>query len=60
MSFFRYEIADIRQEDREDQYLANQCLGRLEQRFDRQEEMLRAILERFPPTSGASSSAPYG
>jgi hypothetical protein len=45
MAFFWCEIADIRQEGREDQYLANQCLDKLEQSFDRQEKMLQAILE---------------
>jgi hypothetical protein len=60
MSFFRYEIKDIRQGDREDQYLGNQHLDRLEQRIGKQEEMLRAILEQLPPALGASSSAPQG
>jgi hypothetical protein len=48
MAFFWFEIVDIRQEEWEDWYLENQCLNRLEQRIDKQEGMLRAILERLP------------
>jgi hypothetical protein len=32
----------------------------LERHFDKQGEMLKAILERLPPASGASSYAPHG
>jgi hypothetical protein len=67
MSFFRFEIADVRWEDREDTFLANQHIDRLEKRidgfekhFDTQEGMLKAILDRLPPIVGASSSTPYG
>ena len=35
-------------------------IAQLARRFDTQEEMLKAILDRLPPTSGASSSAPPG
>jgi hypothetical protein len=67
MSFFQFEIADIRREDWEDTFLANQSMDRLEKciddfekRFDTQEGMLKAILDRLPAIAGASSSAPYG
>jgi hypothetical protein len=67
MSFFWFEIADIRQEDWEDMFLANQRMDRLEKRidslekrFDTQERMLKAILDQLPLVAGASSSAPYG
>jgi hypothetical protein len=60
MSYFWREIADIRWEDREDTFRANQCMDRLEKRFDMQEEMLKVILDRLPPASGASSLAAHG
>ena len=37
-----------------------QSIAQLARRFDTQEEILKAILDRLPPTSGASSSAPPG
>jgi hypothetical protein len=44
---------------------ANQCMDKLEQRFDNmekwfdaQDNVLKAILERLPPAAGASSSVP--
>ena len=46
---------------------ANQHMDRLEQRFDSMEKLfdtqdmvLKVILERLPPTAGASSSVPLG
>jgi hypothetical protein len=67
MSFFLFEIADIRREDREDMFLANQHMYRLkkridglEKRFETQKGLLKAILDRLPSVAGALSSAPYG
>ena len=60
MSYFQCEIANIRKEDQEDTFHANQRMDRLEKCFDKQEEMLKAILNRLPPTLGALSSALYG
>jgi hypothetical protein len=37
-----------------------QSIAQLAKRFDTQEEMLRAILNRLPPVPEASSSAPPG
>jgi hypothetical protein len=37
-----------------------QSIAHLAKRFDTQEEMLRAILDRLPPVPEASSSAPPG
>ena len=46
-----FELADQRREAREDKHLADK-------RFEALQVMLRAILARLPPASGASSSAP--
>jgi hypothetical protein len=59
ISFFRCEIADIRRDDREDMFLANQHIDKLEYRFNKQEVMLKAILEQLLQASGASSSTPH-
>ena len=37
-----------------------QSIAQLAKRFDNQEEMLQAILDRLPPAPKASSSAPSG
>ena len=58
MASFWYKIVDIRPKDWEEHYLGNQRLNKLEQIMDKQEEMLRAIIERLPSTLGALSSTP--
>ena len=37
-----------------------QSIEQLAKRFDKQEDVLKAILDRLPPASGASFSAPLG
>ena len=37
-----------------------QHFGNMEKQFNTQAEVLKAILERLPPTSEASSSVPHG
>jgi hypothetical protein len=47
----RFKIANIERDARQDKLEA-------EERFEAQQSLLRAILDRLPPASGATSSTP--